>query len=108
MLNKTTIRKVGSFFFLGLFLWFYSVKDIHDIIHADDAHPHFKYAQNIQTPGHHCLICDFHFPCFNDQVTKIEIGSHRFYIRIRSTPLIQVVSKESVSLFSSRAPPVVA
>lgn len=108
MPNKNTIRKVGSLFFLGIFLWFYSVKDIHDIIHAGDVHTHSQYAHNFQNPGHHCLICDFEFPGFDNQKSKIELSPCSFFVKTQNTILPKAVSSEPVSLFSSRAPPVVA
>jgi hypothetical protein len=108
MMTKSTIRKVGSLFFLGIFLWFYSVKDIHDVIHAGNVHSHYQNAHNFQTPGHHCLICDFEFPGFDDQTSKIELQSISFFIKVQNTLLPGTVSCEPVSLFSSRAPPAVA
>jgi len=108
MKTKSTIRKAGALFFLGIFLWFYAVKDIHDIIHAGDLHSHYQDAQNFQTAGHHCFICDFEFPGFDDQTPKIEISSRSFFIKVQNTILPQAVSFDPVSLFSSRAPPVVA
>jgi hypothetical protein len=105
---KSTIRKVGSLFFLGIFLWFYSVKDIHDVIHANDIHQHYQNAENFQTPEHHCPICDFEFPGFDDQKPQVKVPANNFSIKVENAVLPKVVSFEVFRLFSSRAPPVVA
>jgi len=108
MTTKTTIRKVGSLFFLGIFLWFYAVKDIHDVIHADDDHCHVQNAKHFHTQEHHCPICDFEFPGFDDQTPHFEIPSNNFFVKIQNAVLPATVSCETVSLLPSRAPPVVA
>lgn len=108
MSNKNTIRKVGSLFFLGIFLWFYSVKDIHDIIHAGDVHTHSQYAHNFQNPGHHCLICDFEFPGFDDQTPHLTVNVFSFFIGLQNSIIVESISYTPVSLAPSRAPPVVA
>lgn len=108
MFKKHTIKRVGSLFFLGIFLWFYSVKDIHDIIHADDVHHHYPFAENFQTPEHHCLICDFVFPCFDDQSPNFQIPFDNSSFKVQNFYTVQAILGEPVSLFSSRAPPAVA
>jgi hypothetical protein len=105
---KSTIRKVGSLFFLGIFLWFYSVKDLHDIMHADDEHCHVQNAKHFHTQEHHCPICEFEFPGFDDQTLHVEVSSHSFFIKVQNLYTVQVISCEPVSLSPSRAPPLVA
>jgi len=108
MITKSTIRKVGSLFFLGIFLWFYSVKDIHDVIHADDVHCHVLNAHHFHTQEHNCPICDFEFPGFDDQIVKVEVSAHSFFIKPQATILAEAISCESFSLSPSRGPPAVA
>jgi hypothetical protein len=108
MTTKTTIRKVGSLFFLGIFLWFYAVKDIHDVVHGDDVHCHVQNAHHFHTQEHHCPICDFEFPGFDNQTPNVGVSAHNFFIKTQSSFSAQVVSFEPFSLFSSRAPPAVA
>lgn len=108
MTTKSIIKRVGSLFFLGIFLWFYSVKDIHDIIHGDDFHCHVKDAKHFHAEEHHCPVCDFIFPYFDDQTAHVEIPSARSFVKNQNSYAVQVILSEPVSLFSSRAPPVVA
>ena len=108
MMAKSTIRKIGSLFFLGIFLWFYSVKDIHDVVHADDVHCHVLNAHHFHTQEHHCPVCDFEFPGFDDQTIKLEVSAHNFFIKIQSIVLPEVVSCKPLALSSPRAPPAVA
>ena len=108
MRAKSIFRRVGSLFFLGIFLWFYAVKDIHDVVHADDIHCHVQNAHHFHQGEQHCPICDFEFPGFDDQSVHIEVSSHNFFVKVQNTFLAQAVSFEPFSLFSSRAPPVVA
>ncbi len=108
MISKTTIRRVGSLFFLGIFVWFYSVKDIHDVVHRDDVHCHVLNAQHFHTQEHHCPVCDFEFPGFDEQNPTIHVASHKFYIKVQFAALAQVISCEPSFPLPSRAPPVVA
>jgi hypothetical protein len=108
MMAKTTIRKVGSLFFLGIFLWFYSVKDLHDILHFGDEHCHVLNAKHFHTQEHHCPICEFQFPGFDDQSVKLEVSSHNFFVKVQNTFVAQAVSFEPLVLSSPRAPPAVA
>ncbi len=105
---KTTIRKVGSLFFLGIFLWFYAVKDLHAILHYGEDHCHVQNAKHFHAKEHHCPICEFEFPGFDNQKPKIEVSSLSFFIKVQNLYTIQVISCEPVSLSPSRAPPVVA
>jgi hypothetical protein len=108
MKAKSTLRQVGSLFFLGIFLWFYSVKDIHDVVHADDIHCHVHNAQHFHAQEHHCPICDFEFPGFDDQTPHVSVTSCNFFIKVQNTVLAQAISFQPFSLFASRAPPAVA
>lgn len=108
MTTNATIKKVGSLFFLGIFLWFYSVKDIHDIIHGGDAHTHYQDAHNFQKPTHHCLICDFEFPGFDNQIPHITVNAFSFFIGLQNSIIVESISRHPVSLAPSRAPPVIA
>jgi hypothetical protein len=108
MMAKSTFRRIGSLFFLGIFLWFYAVKDIHDVVHGDDVHCHVLNAHHFHTQEHHCPVCDFQLPGFDDQSPPIKVSSHNFFIKVQSAVLAQAISSEPFSLFSSRAPPVVA
>lgn len=108
MSQKNIIRKAGALFLLGIFLWFYSVKDIHDIIHADDVHIHSQYAHTFQNPGHHCLICDFEFPGFDDQTPHLTLNVFSFFIGLQNPVIVENNSCNPIALLPSRAPPVVA
>jgi hypothetical protein len=108
MKAKTTIRRIGSLFFLGIFLWFYSVKDIHDIVHGDDFHCHVKDAHHFHEGEHHCPVCDFTFPYFDEPVAHVEIPSDKSFTGVLNVYTTQAVLSKTVYLFSSRAPPVVA
>ena len=108
MIAKNTIRKISSLFFLGIFLWFYSVKDLHDIAHADDIHCHVLNAKHFHTQEHHCQICDFQFPGFDDQTIKLDVSQHNVYTKVERTFTQQAVCNEQFALSSPRAPPLVA
>lgn len=108
MKAKVLIRRIGSLFFLGIFLWFYSVKDIHDVIHGNDFHCHVKDAKHFHKGEHHCLVCDFTFPCFDEPVVHVEIPSDKSFIKVQNFYTVKTVFNVPVYFFSSRAPPVVA
>ena len=108
MIAKATIKRIGSLFFLGIFLWFYAVKDLHDILHADDQHCHAQNAKHFHNQEHHCPICEFEFPSFDDQTPHVAVSSHNFFNKAQNLYTVQVISFEPVSLSPSRAPPVVA
>lgn len=108
MKAKSIIRRVGSLFFLGIFLWFSSVKDIHDVVHADDIHCHVKNARHFHTQEHHCPVCDFQFPTFDDQTPHVDVFSNSFSFKVENFYTVQAVICEPVSFSSSRAPPAVA
>lgn len=105
---KSTIRKAGSLFFLGIFLWFYAVKDLHDVLHYGDEHCHVQNAKHFHKIEHHCSICEFEFPGFDNHTPQIEISSDSFFIKVQNLYPVQVKSNEPVSLSSSRAPPALA
>jgi hypothetical protein len=107
MTTKAAIRKFGSLFFLGLFLWFYAVKDIHDVVHGDDVHCHVQNAKHFHTQEHHCPICDVVLPYFDEQKPHVEVSVHNFFIKVENAVLPAAVSFETVSLLPSRAPPLV-
>jgi len=107
MLKKTIIRRVGSLFFLGIFLWFYSVKDLHDVYHAGDSHCHVQNAKHFHTAEHHCPICDFEFPGFDDQNLQLAVSSNNFFLKAQNFYTVLAISAGPVSFFSSRAPPMV-
>ena len=108
MKTKTILRKIGSLFFLGIFLWFYAVKDIHDIMHVDDEHCHVQNAKHFHNQEHHCPICDIVFSSFDDQTPKVKVSSHNFFVKVQNLYTVQVVSCKPVSLSPSRAPPSIA
>jgi hypothetical protein len=108
MRTKSIIKRIGSLFFLGIFLWFYSVKDIHDVIHGDDIHCHVKDAHHFHPAEHYCPICDFAFPYFDDETPHIQIPVDRTSFKVQNFYTVQAILSEPVSLFSSRGPPAVA
>jgi hypothetical protein len=105
MFQKSIIRRAGSLFFLGIFLWFYSVKDFHDVYHAGDAHCHVQNAKHFHTAEHHCLICDFEFPGFDDQTPHLGVSDNQFFFKAQNFNLVPAISSVPVAFFSSRAPP---
>lgn len=104
MKAKTTIRRIGSLFFLGIFLWFYSVKDIHDIIHGNDFHCHVKDAQHFHEGEHHCPVCDFALP-FYDSPSKVKLLYNPSYINTVFLTIEQTIALFEISSISSRGPP---
>lgn len=108
MTTKSTIKRAGSLFFLGIFLWFYFVKDIHDFVHSNDVHCHVKDINHFHEGEHHCPVCDFTFPYFDEPVPHIEIPANKSFTRVFNVYTTQTVLSKTVFLFSSRAPPVVA
>jgi hypothetical protein len=106
MVNPT-IRKVGSLFFLGIFLWFNSVKDFHDVEHADDLHCHVKNARHFHNQEHHCPICDYVFPYY-DKVTGFEMPSLNYCAIGKFLTIEQSIALFKIPSLPSRGPPKVA
>jgi hypothetical protein len=105
---KQGVKKYLSLFLLGIFLFAYSEKNIHDIIHAGDVHCHVLNEKHFHVAEHHCALCDFEFPWYDKSVAS----SHVSFLRNVSTvnfifPESTLLVKE-ISARSSRAPPAIA
>jgi hypothetical protein len=105
MMAKSTIRRVGSLFFLGIFLWFSGVKDYHDVIHGDDPHCYVKNAKHFHAQEHHCPICDFVLPYFDNQ-PRIELPLYQNYTSATYLIIEQSIALHSIPSLPSRGPPV--
>lgn len=101
---KPIIRKMSSLFFLGIFLWFYAVKDIHDIVHGDDFHCHVKDTRHFHPQEHHCPICDFVLPCY-DSPSKDKLSYKPLCVNTILFTIEQNIALSEISSISSRGPP---
>ena len=104
---KQSIRKYLSLFLLGAFLFAYTEKSVHDILHSDDAHCHSLTEKHFHNIEHHCAICDFEFPWFDKSVTCTKVS---FLPKTNDLTFILPASSllvKEVSLYSSRAPPAI-
>lgn len=104
MRTKAIIRRFGSLFFLGIFLWFYSVKDIHDVVHGDDFHCHVKNAKHIHQAEHHCPICDVTLPHYN-KPDAFELPEEPYIINVVYLNIQQEIAIDLISSSLSRGPP---
>jgi hypothetical protein len=104
---KFSFRKYFSLFLLGTFLFAYSEKGIHDIVHADDPHCHVLYENHFHTIEHHCAICDFEFPWYDKSAKPLQISYLRCFCELQFISPQSNVSVKEVSTRSSRAPPAI-
>jgi len=58
------LKKYSSLFLLSIFLFAYTEKGIHDILHTDDVHCHSLAEKHFHNAEHHCFICDFDISTF--------------------------------------------
>jgi hypothetical protein len=107
MMAKSTIRKAGALFFLGIFLWFYAVKDLHDILHYGDEHCHVLDAKHFHAQEHHCPICEFVLPYFEKHVA-FELPLQQNYTSATYLIIEQSIALHSIPSLPSRGPPVLA
>ena len=77
-------------------------------MHGGDVHCHVTGAKHFHTQEHHCPICDFQFPGFDDQTPHLGIPSDNFFFKQDIVCTLQAISYEPLTFFSSRAPPLVA
>ncbi|MGP8216044.1 MAG: hypothetical protein ACLQQ4_10805 [Bacteroidia bacterium] len=105
---KQSVKKYHSLFLLSTFLFAYTEKGIHDIIHADDVHCHVLTEKHFHNAEHHCPICDFEFPWYNKAkvCSTISFFSNVYNVNF-AFPETKLLVKE-ISARSSRAPPSVA
>lgn len=104
---KFSFRKYFSLFLLGTFLFAYSEKGIHDLMHADDVHCHVLYENHFHTQEHHCAICDFEFPWYDKAAKPLEVTVFCRYSELRFKFPENNISVKEVSTRSSRAPPAI-
>lgn|GEM_PF-699859 len=102
-----SIRKYLSLFLLSIFLFAYTEKSVHDVLHADDVHCHSITEKHFHNIEHHCAICDFEFPFFDKAHVQQLSFTHSFTSSI-FLATEQNIALSEISSLPSRAPPVVA
>jgi hypothetical protein len=105
---RLSLKKYSSLFLLSIFLFAYTEKGIHDILHADDDHCHSLTEKHFHDQEHHCFMCDFDISTFGTASFPVE---HSFILH--STEAIFLVTENSFSYKASspsytRGPPQVA
>jgi len=99
------LKKYSSLFLLGIFLFAYTEKGIHDILHADDEHCHSLTEKHFHNQEHHCFICDFNIS-LSDNHTFLSQNSFLQY----ANGIFFVISEQNLVLrnstsLSARGPP---
>jgi hypothetical protein len=105
---KQAFKKYFSFFLLGVFLFSYSEKGIHALIHADDPHCHALNAKHFHTIEHNCPICDFELPFFDTSLSFTQPHFIRSYAAANHFSAERRIIASGNSFSSSRAPPITA
>ena len=105
---KQGIKKYLSLFVLGVFLFSYSEKGIHDLLHSDDFHCHEQHPKHFHNLEHHCFICDFDISTFGPDSLPVQSS----FVR-HSIDAIFLITENSFSYRVSapsytRGPPLVA
>jgi len=102
---KLALKKYLSLFLLGIFLFAYSEKGIHDLLHSDDVHCNSLTEKHYHNAEHHCAICDFQFQWFDNSVAPLKITFVRKANNVSFLLPQTVVLTGEASLNSSRGPP---
>lgn len=101
-------RKYCSLIILGVFLFAFGEKNIHDMIHGDEFHCTAKHALHFHNQEHHCFICDFYISLFDDSSAQVNIS----FIHSPSPVPFRATKSELVytyhTSFFNRGPPVLA
>ncbi|HXB11960.1 MAG TPA: hypothetical protein VNZ45_08250 [Bacteroidia bacterium] len=105
---RLSLKKYSSLFLLSIFLFAYTEKGIHDILHSDDAHCHSLTEKHFHPEEHHCVICDFDISTFGPDSLPLQSS----FIR-HSVDAIFLITENSFSyrvssLSYTRGPPQVA
>lgn len=103
---KFGTKKFLSLFLLSTFLFAFSVKGLHDILHAGDDHCHALTEKHYHSQEHHCGICDFEFAWFDKAATPARISCFYQYNELTFLSPDKNISVKEISIRSSRAPPV--
>jgi hypothetical protein len=101
---KHSLRRFFSLFLLSTFLFAYTEKNVHDIVHSGDEHCHVLNEKHIHTAEHHCAICDFEFP-FYDKVSVFKLAFTRTTISTIFLSTEQNIALRKISSLPSRGPP---
>lgn len=100
-----TFKKYCALTILGVFLFAFGEKNIHDIIHGDEFHCTAKHEHHFHNQEHHCFICDFYISLFDDSSAQV---SFSFILSVSHVPF-QVSDSELVysyhTSFFNRGPP---
>jgi hypothetical protein len=105
---STTFKKISALFILSIFLFAYTEKSVHDVIHGDEPHCNAQHEKHFHTQEHHCFICDFDISVFDGSTTSVPPSFTRFG---EKAPFICVVSNIAYSYSTaslSRGPPALA
>lgn len=105
---KLGLKKYFSLFLLGIFLFAYSEKGIHDLLHSDDVHCNSLTEKHYHNAEHHCAICDFQFQWFDNSVAPLKITFVRKAYTANFILPATVILTGEVSHNSSRGPPSLA
>lgn len=99
-----SFRRYFSLFLLSIFLFAYTEITVHSIEHSGDEHCHVIGERHIHNAEHHCAICDFEFPFYdNVHVLKLTFTSTTISTIFLSTE--QNLALRKVSTLPSRGPP---
>ena len=103
------VRRYWSLFMLSIFLFAYTEKGIHDIIHGDRFDYLAQKGVHYQTPIHHCFLCNFSIAIAED-VDTYAPPAIACYIAV---PIVfpyfeQQIRLLSLPVITSRGPPLSA
>ncbi|HTB07960.1 MAG TPA: hypothetical protein VK806_13500 [Bacteroidia bacterium] len=104
---KQGIKKYLSLFVLGVFLFSYSEKGIHDLLHADDFHCHEQHAKHFHNLEHHCAICDFELSFYDTSLTFTAPSFTRCATDVSFLVTEQQIALLPSSSLSARGPPAI-
>jgi hypothetical protein len=105
---RSVLKKHLSIFLLGIFLFAYTEKSAHDILHADDMHCNAQHEKHFHDQEHHCFICDFTISLFDNTSNNSESSFLR-----HTTDAVFAIAESTFSYSAShssftRGPPALA
>ncbi len=98
-------KRYFSLFLLGIFLFAYAEKGVHDILHLNDIHCHALDQKHYHNQEHHCYICDFNFSIFDGTGASLKAPSGSFQYNNSILFIEQQISVQPCTVSFDRGPP---
>jgi len=106
---RSIIKKYSSLLLLSIFLFAYTEKSVHDMLHADDAHCHSLTEKHYHNQEHHCVICDFDISTFGADSLPAQLSfANLSFTDAVFIPIQTALSFGISNSFYNKGPPYIA